>query len=462
LAERAAIRPGSLRRRLTIAFLLVAGLSAAALAVASYGIVREARLSDSVDRSVEQSRFNLVLANETLSADPNAQEIEQLLSAYERRGGFETVGTTGTRRFSSSVSVGMQEVPPELRALVARGRLGYERVTVAGTRYLLVGGKVARADTELYYFYSEERLWDELAQLRNVLLAALGVVALIGALVGAILARRILAPVGRASQAAHSLAEGLLETRLPVESGDEFGAWAASFNEMAEALEAKIRALSESQARERRFTSDVSHELRTPLTALVAEASLLGEHLDRMPPEARRPAELLVADVARLRDLVEDLMEISRLDAGEARVREERVDLASLVEAAVRSRGWEDRVKVEGDEVVLQSDHRRLERIASNLIGNALEHGGRDVTARVGRDGVGSFLEITDRGPGIPPDRLPHVFDRFYKADTARAGPGSGLGLAIALENARLLGGDIEVWSEVGRGTRFTLRLPSA
>jgi signal transduction histidine kinase len=462
LAERAAIRPGSLRRRLTIAFLLVAGLSAAALAVASYAIVREARLSDSVDRSVEQSRFNLVLANETLSPDPSAQEIEQLLDAYERRGGFETVGTTGTRRFSSSVSVGIQEVPADLRAVVASGKVGYERLDVAGTRYLIVGGKVEKAGTQLYYFYSEERLWDELAQLRNVLLAALGVVALIGALVGALLARRILAPVGRASQAAHSLAEGLLETRLPVESGDEFGAWAASFNEMAEALEAKIRALSESQARERRFTSDVSHELRTPLTALVAEASLLREQLDRMPPDARRPAELLVNDVARLRDLVEDLMEISRLDAGEARVREERVDLSSLVEAAVRSRSWEDRVTVEGDEVVLQSDHRRLERIASNLIGNALEHGGRGVTARVGRDGVGSFLEVSDRGPGIPPDRLPHVFDRFYKADTARAGPGSGLGLAIALENARLLGGDIEVWSEIGRGTRFTLRLPSA
>ena len=462
MAERAAIRPGSLRRRLTIAFLLVAGLSAAALAVASYAIVREARLSDSVDRSVEQSRFNLVLANETLSPDPSAQEIEQLLDAYERRGGFETVGTTGTRRFSSSVSVGIQEVPADLRAVVASGKVGYERLDVAGTRYLIVGGKVEKAGTQLYYFYSEERLWDELAQLRNVLLAALGVVALIGALVGALLARRILAPVGRASQAAHSLAEGLLETRLPVESGDEFGAWAASFNEMAEALEAKIRALSESQARERRFTSDVSHELRTPLTALVAEASLLREQLDRMPPDARRPAELLVNDVARLRDLVEDLMEISRLDAGEARVREERVDLSSLVEAAVRSRGWEDRVTVEGDEVVLQSDHRRLERIASNLIGNALEHGGRGVTARVGRDGVGSFLEVSDRGPGIPPDRLPHVFDRFYKADSARAGPGSGLGLAIALENARLLGGDIEVWSEIGRGTRFTLRLPSA
>ena len=244
MADRTAIRPGSLRRRLTIAFLLVAGLSAAALAIASYAIVREARLSDSVDRAVEQSRFNLVLANETLTPTPSAHEIDQLLTAYERRGGFETVGTTGSHRFSSSVSVGIQEVPAELRRLVTSGRLGYERVTVAGTRYLVVGGKVKQANTELYYFYSEERLWDELAQLRNVLLAALGVLTVLGALVGAVLARRILAPVRRASQAAHSLAEGLLETRLPVESRDEFGTWAASFNEMAEALEAKIRALS--------------------------------------------------------------------------------------------------------------------------------------------------------------------------------------------------------------------------
>jgi signal transduction histidine kinase len=460
LAERPPIRPGRLRRRLTISFLLVAALSAAALAVASYVIVREARLSDSVDRALDQSRFNLVLANETLGPAAGPQEIDQLLASYERRGGFETVGKVGTRKFSSSVSVSLEEVPDSLRGLVAEGKLAYQREDVAGTRYLIVGGEVKRSRAELYYFYSEERLWDELAQLRNVLLAGLGALAVLGALVGAVLARRILAPVGRASQAAHSLAEGLLETRLPIESEDEFGTWAASFNEMAEALETKIRALSEAQARERRFTSDVSHELRTPLTALVAEASLLAEQLDRIPPEARRPAELLVNDVARLRDLVEDLMEISRLDAGEARVREERVDLGSLVLAAVRSRGWDDRVRVDADEVVLSSDHRRLERIASNLIGNALEHGGREVSVRVGKDGVGAFMEVSDRGAGIPPDRLPHVFDRFYKADTARAGPGSGLGLAIALENARLLGGNIDVWSEVGRGTRFTLRLP--
>jgi two-component system sensor histidine kinase MtrB len=460
MAARLPVRTGRLRRRLTVAFMLVAGLSAAVLAVSSYLIVRDARLSDSVDRALEQGRFNLVLAGETLGRDPTPAETAALLDAYERRGTFATVGQTGRHTFSSSVSLGPTQVPAALKSLVAEGRLAYERAEVGGTRYLIVGGRVERANTELYYFFSEERLWDELAQLRTILLSVLGGLVLLGGLVGAFLARGMLRPVARASVAAHSLAEGLLDTRLPVESRDEFGAWAASFNEMADALEAKITALSEAQARERRFTSDVSHELRTPLTALVAEASLLAEQLERMPDEARRPAELLVNDVARLRDLVEDLMEISRLDAGEARVRKEPVDIGSLVTTAVRSRRWDDRVEIEREEVVVSTDPRRLERIVANLVGNALEHAGRDVSVRVGKDGVAAFVEVTDRGPGIPPDRLPHVFERFYKADVARAGPGSGLGLAIAAENARLLGGDLDVWSEVGRGTRFTLRLP--
>jgi signal transduction histidine kinase len=454
------VRTGRLRRRLTVAFMLMAGLSAAVLAASSYLIVREARLSDSVDRSLEQSRFNLVLAGEILGPNPTETKTNELLAAYRRRAAFETVGKSGSRTFSSSLSLGYPQVPDALKQIVASGRLGYERKTVVGQRYLVVGGRVAGSKAELYYFFSEERLWDELSQLRTILLSVLGGLILLGGLVGAFLARGMLRPVARASAAAHSLAEGLLDTRLPVESEDEFGTWATSFNEMAEALETKITALSESQARERRFTSDVSHELRTPLTALVAEASLLADQLDLMPPDARRPAELLVNDVARLRDLVEDLMEISRLDAGEARVRTERVDVGSLISTAVRSRRWDDRVRIDREEVVIETDPRRLERIVSNLIGNALEHAGRDVSVRVGKDGIGAFVEVSDSGQGIEPDRLAHVFDRFYKADSSRAGPGSGLGLAIALENARLLGGDLDVWSEVGRGTRFTLRLP--
>jgi signal transduction histidine kinase len=452
-----AIHPGRLRRRLILAFALSAGLAAAALAAGSFLLVREARMDDSRDRALEQSRFNLVLAAEVLPAEGP----EALLDAYARRGGFETVLLVDGQDFPSSLSVGEEQVPEDLQALVAEGQLAYERTEVADTRYLVTGGQVPEAEgDEAYFFFSEESVWHDLAELRNILLVGLGVVTLLAALVGMFLARRTLAPVARASTAARSLAEGLLDTRLPVESSDEFGAWAASFNEMADALEAKITELSEAQARERRFTADVAHELRTPLTAIVNEASLLADHIERMPLEAKRPAELLVEDVKRLRDLVEDLMEVSRLDAGTQPVRPEQLDLGSLVAAALRARGWGDRVALDADEVVLTTDPRRLERIVANLVGNALEHGGREVSVRVGADGVGAFVEVTDRGPGIAREDLPHLFERFYKADPARTGRGTGLGLAIALENARLLGGDVEVASEPGVGSRFTLRLP--
>jgi two-component system sensor histidine kinase MtrB len=154
------------------------------------------------------------------------------------------------------------------------------------------------------------------------------------------LVRRTLGPVARASQAATLIAGGQLDTRLPAGARDEFGAWAAAFNEMADALQGKIAALSAAQARERRFTADVAHELRTPLTALVAEASLLDGLLETMPARARRPTELLVHDVRRLRALVDELMEMSRFDAGTERVRETEVELLGSVRSVLRLRGW--------------------------------------------------------------------------------------------------------------------------
>jgi len=447
------ISPGGLRRRLTIAFTLAVGASAAALAVGSYFVVRHNLLADSVDSGVRQARRNLVIAPTYLKKSPDA-----LLRAYQRRGDFDTAGVYRGRPFSSSFSVSVRQVPSELRRVVRKGELGYQRNTVAGTHYLVVGGRAGR-ETELYYFFSEQDLRHELTQLRDILLVGVGILMLVAAFVGAILARGTLRPVARASDAARSLAEGLLETRLPVEGRDEFGVWAESFNEMAAALEGKISALSAAQARERRFTADVAHELRTPLTALVGEASLLAQHLEAMPRESQRPAELLIADVGRLRRLVEDLMQISRLDAGQESLQAETVDVGALTAAAVRARGWDGQVRLDAEDVVITSDPRRLEGIVANLVGNALEHGDGAVAVRVGREGDGTFVEVADEGPGIAPEHLPHLFERFYKADTARSSEGTGLGLAIAQENARLLGGRIEVWSEVGKGSRFTLRL---
>ncbi len=452
--------PTRLRRRLVVAFVLVAGLSSAALAGGSYLLVRQSRLDDSVERSVAQARLNLAFARQNLPSRPTPDSVTALLNFYTGTG-FDTLVLRGGKPLGASqLSLTAESVPVDLRRAVDGGNIAYERTTEGGEPMLVVGSPAGTGDVALYFFFPERRLHDDLRQLGVVLLAGWGGAVAVAAAAGAVVARRTLGPVAAASAAARSIAEGLLDTRLPAGARDEFGAWAASFNEMAEALEDKIAALSESRERERRFTADVAHELRTPLTALVSEASLLREHLDRMPAEARRPAELLVHDVARLRRLVEDLMEVSRLDSGSEQVRAEPVDLGALVRAMLDARGWAGHVSVAGDEVTLISDRRRLERIVANLVGNALEHGGGGVAVGMSRDARDVVIEVSDAGPGIAPEDLPRVFDRFYKADPARTGPGSGLGLAIAREHARLLGGDIDVWSEPGRGSRFTLRLP--
>jgi two-component system sensor histidine kinase MtrB len=314
----------------------------------------------------------------------------------------------------------------------------------------------------------------------------------LGALAGYWLARRLVAPIGGASVAAERMSRGDLDIRLQ-EGRDEFGALAGSFNRMAENLQAKLDDLEAGQARERRFVADVAHELRTPVSALVGEASLLKARLEAdpgaSPPEVAQLAGLVSNDIARLRQLVDDLLEISRLDAKAAETVLESVDLANFVGQLVRAHGWADAVRIiegrdtaiaagEGEEApryVLRTDKRRVERILVNLIENALRHGTMPVTIEIhrwdepassegeGQQAAAAILRVavTDSGPGIPQTHLAHIFDRFYKADPSRSSsPGSGLGLAIARENARLLGGDLVAGNAPAGGARFVLTLP--
>jgi signal transduction histidine kinase len=447
---------GHFRRRLTLAFVLVAAGSTAALAAGSFFLVRHHRISGATERALHQSRFNLVLAAREFSPQPTAVELEDLLSLYEERGTFETVIELGGVVASSAPGLEIVDLPGELRRS-ARGLI-HARLDIAGSSYIVVAGRPDGSEARLFFFFPQTRVTSELRELGTVLLGAWGVVFGIAVVTGRLLARRTLMPVARAAEASRQVAEGLLDTRLPV-GPDEFGTWAASFNRMVQALQERIASLDRARERERRFTADVAHELRTPVSAMVGAASLLREHVDELPAQDRRPAELLGMEVARLRRLVEDLMEVARLDAGVETVRREPLDLQALVAAVVRSREWEGRVRLEGDGVRVTSDRRRLERIVANLVGNAIEHGGGEATVRITRDGDSARLDVSDRGPGIPPEDLPHLFQRFYQTDASRSRPGSGLGLAIAWENARLLGTTIEVESEPGFGTRFTVAL---
>jgi two-component system sensor histidine kinase MtrB len=439
-----------------VAFVLAVGVATGVLALGSYVVVRNARLDDSANRFVHQTVVNLRDA----TIQPNVQALFDGLRARGQAAAAVVLARGVPPQTSGAIGAAL--IPTELRRLVGQGELARERVIVAGRHYVVVGGGLPETQEQYYFFYNEQQAWNDLAVLRNVLAFGWLALVVLAGLGGTLFARRTLAPVAQASNAARSLAEGLLDTRLPVASDDEFGAWAAAFNDMAAALEAKIGALAEAQARERRFTANVAHDLRSPLTALIGEARQLAKQAEDLPPEFQRLTEMLVADVDRLCRLTEHLLEISRLDSGQEPPEAEPVDAAAFVKGVLQSHGCSDIVALDAHHVVLTTDPRRLERIVANLVDNAITHAGVGMRVRVARDQDHAVIAVADDGPGIPAEALPHVFERQFKADRSRSGQGSGLGLAIARENARLLGGDITATSTPGAGAVFTLRLPVA
>jgi signal transduction histidine kinase len=466
----------TLRRRVALIFVVAVVVTALALALSAYFITRATQDDEALDKALAQSRFNLFLADSMLPAVPQPTDYNQLLDAFQIRGDFATLMEAGSETYVSGPQVTRSLISKELAAKVAEGRIGYQTVAMAGESTIVVGGQVRSEKLAVYFFYPQGDRLAQLARLRNILLIAGVLLAVLGALAGYWLARGLLGPVGAASKAAVRMSQGDLDIRLPVGS-DEFGVLGASFNRMAENLQTKMLDLEAGQARERRFVADVTHELRTPVSALVGEASLLKARLEANPvgcsPEVARLGLMVSTDIARLRQLVDDLLEISRLDAQAAETVIEHVDLRPFLVQLVRAHGWSDMVRVDPTWAdagymadagpLVGTDKRRVERIIVNLVENALRHGAAPVVIEVRQHGDVVHVAVRDSGPGIPTEHLSHIFDRFYKADPSRSSSrGSGLGLAIARENARLLGGDLTVANVPDGGARFVLTLPVA
>jgi two-component system, OmpR family, sensor histidine kinase MtrB len=341
----------------------------------------------------------------------------------------------------------------------ARGRLGSVRYTVDtpdGSRLVIVGE--VEPGLLLAEFYDLRGIDRELATLRDRLAVVAAVIALLGAALGVLAARVVQRRVRTAAVAARRFGDGALDTRLPVHGRDELADLAGSFNAMARRLGESIEQLRSKDRQQRRFVADVAHDLRTPLASMVAAAD--GLH----SPDAadrERSAELLGSQVRRLAALVEDLLEMSRFDAGAAELRPEVVDLEALVVDAVGSSapGVDVPVRCDGDVVVL-GDPRRLHTIVRNLVTNAVRHGDPPITVTVdGTEPSSVRVVVADSGPGLPDALTPVVFDRFVRGDRARSRTeGSGLGLAIAQENARLHGGRLAV--ENDGGAVFILTVP--
>jgi two-component system sensor histidine kinase MtrB len=266
-------------------------------------------------------------------------------------------------------------------------------------------------------------------------------------------------PVRRTTAAARRFGAGELDVRLPARGKTELADLGTSFNVMAAQLSDTMRDLHESQTLQQRFVADVSHELRTPLAAMIAA----DEGLDSVDEQARsRSIELVRGQTRRLGKLVDDLLEMSRFDAGQTSIDHERVDLAALAADAAHTiaPGEDVRITRLGD-TTADADVRRIHAVLRNLVANAFQLGQPPVDIVVdGRDLDTVTVSVADDGPGVPPDIAPTIFDRFVRADQARTSQGahSGLGLAIALENARLHGATLAL-STTGR-TTFTLDLP--
>lgn len=391
-------------------------------------------------------------------------------------------GRSTTRGPRASGDIRPEEsIPADLRKALdeqpgTHQRYAKVHLQSGGTTAGLIVGKrlndAGGAPYQMYYVFPFT-LEEESLNLVKGTLATAGVfvVVLLGAIAWLVV-RQVVTPVRMAAGISERLAAGRLQERMKVTGEDDIARLGESFNKMAQNLQLKIQQLEELSRMQRRFVSDVSHELRTPLTTVRMAADVIHEAREDFDPATARSAELLLGQLDRFESLLGDLLEISRFDAGAANLDADPIDLRDVVRRVVDGcepladrKGSSVVVRGDGAPVVAEADGRRIERVVRNLVDNAIEHGeGHDVVVELASARGAVALAVRDYGVGLSRSEAERVFNRFWRADPARARTtgGTGLGLSIALEDARLHGGWLQVWGEPGGGSQFRLTLPCA
>ena len=377
-------------------------------------------------------------------------------------------------------------LPPTLQSSVQEEQLAQENGKVENLLYFapttlvptasgqgepaIAFGMPLNNSYQLYFVFplTEEQQTLQLVQ-TTLIGVGIALVALLAA-IASLVTRWVVLPVRHAARAAQRLSAGQLEERMVVGGADDLAALATSFNDMAASLQEKLHELEELSKVQRQFVSDVSHELRTPMTTIRMAAEILFESREDLDAPAARSTELLQSQIERFETLLTDLLEISRHDSNVATLDAEPADLCDIVRRSAddaqqlaERKGCRIEFRLPVQACMAEVDRRRVERILRNLLVNAVEHGeGRDVVVTVTADSDAVAVAVRDHGVGLGPGEDQLVFERFWRADPARARTtgGTGLGLAIALEDARLHGGWLQAWGEKGRGSVFRLTLP--
>jgi two-component system sensor histidine kinase MtrB len=478
----------SIQLRVVATTLLISAIVVAVLGVFLMQQITKALLDAKGKAAMLQLDEGLgVVQQQLVSVSPDAtdgrEKLEDVANNLKARSGpsglYEVYIRDTSDRFADGFTTNelrQQSIPDRLRREVAQGRTLTPERTYGELSYighapvpgLIVGSNVGKF--ELYYLFPLTQEQQTLTFVQRTLIGVCAALVLLLAAVAAVVTRQVVIPVRLAAQAAERLAAGRLEERMKVRGEDDLARLATSFNGMAANLQEKIVQLEELSHVQRQFVSDVSHELRTPLTTIRIAADLLYEHRDQFESAVGRSAELLQNQLERFESLLADLLEISRYDAGAATLDAESVDVRDLVLRAVGdTEGLAERkgsklvLQLPGEPCMAEVDWRRVERIMRNLLVNAVEHGeGKDIVVIVAADRDAVAVGVRDHGVGLKPGEAQMVFDRFWRADPARARTtgGTGLGLAISREDARLHGGWLQAWGESGAGSQFRLSLP--
>jgi signal transduction histidine kinase len=460
----ARLRPRSLglRARITIAFALGAMVLSVILAGTTFALTRANLMNQRESAALSRVYVNASVIKNGLPSRTANDVQDTLLPSLQLPNGSRPVLHFAGRWFSLTAQIGETAIPASLRDTVDRGLPARMTFDLQGKPALAVGIPLPSVNAQYFEIVELDDLQNTLESLAFSLLGAAGLTTLAGAGLGWWASRRALRPLADVSQAAEAIAGGRLDTRLEARDDPDLNVLASSFNDMAQALQDRIE-------RDARFASDVSHELRSPLMTLAAAVDVLETRRDELGDRSQAALDLLGVEIDRFRQLVEDLLEMSRYDAGAVRLELDDIRLAEFVMQAVKVSANGDSVPVELDSelagVVVQADKRRLARVVANLLDNARKYGDGASTVVLQRSDDRVQLIVEDEGPGVPDEERDLIFERFARGGGAgRRGSneGVGLGLALVAEHVRLHGG--RVWVEDradGRpGARFVVELP--
>ena len=452
-----------LRFKLTISFAVGSLFLSLLVVLPVYFVIRADQVENMESAAIETARANRRTVESRLDAGEKGDQV--LATTPQPQGAQPIVRYDSEWLNLQPFEFEWRDIPAQLRTDVVAGTPSKTIADINGEIRLIVGMPFEGRATDIYYEVTP--LGEEDRLLRNLGLALAGTAFLAtfaGAAVGYWMAKRLLEPLREVSWAAEAIAQDQLDTRLPPADGDpDLEGLVRSFNHMAEALQGRIE-------RDGRFASDVSHELRSPLTTIRQSIELLKSRRDDLPDDASRTlVDWLADDVNRFETLVTDLLEISRFDAGVARLEPSLIIVPEFLEAVVAENCNEPiPVSYETDleNLVIEADKRRLMQILANLLTNADKYGGGATRVELAKTADGIQIAVQDSGPGVPAADREIIFDRFSRGKTSGMrgkDKGVGLGLSLVSEHAALHGGSVWVEDRPDGecGARFVVSMPA-